>query len=171
MKQIKDYAPMIISFVVILILVFVTPVMAQEEGSHSKNVPASSPIQKWPAFYDCGPAPIVLSAITSRGETPVVESVGIIQIPPETVGGQHRLIQAPIVQYFNSKTLTYSIVANFENGYSCILLFGHGLKPSTQKLKIKPEDLKKKLDDYPQEIDPDKIKTLTHETDMAENLT
>ena len=122
------------------------PVMAQSEGSGTKT--QQNVMSKWPAFYDCGPSKIIHDLIKKNNELPMVESIGVLQIPGETPQAPPRMMQAPITQYFNGKTGTYTIIADFNNKYSCILLFGHGLKPAGGvKTKATPEEWKKKLNE------------------------
>ena len=161
MKQIKNYLPIIISILVIAVVLFVgEPVLAEDkkvEGSNTTN----SPIQKWPSFYDCGPAKLINESLERRGEIAIVESIGVMQIPPRDGGTENVYIQSTVMQYYNQATGTYSIVAEFENGWSCMLLFGHGLKPAAKTPLINKDMLEEKLEEETQKIDPKDIKTIT----------
>lgn len=180
MKSLKEYFPLIVSVVVMfVIVVFAMPVMAnaaalqlltagevQREGSRGDTRPqmpmekTQAQVQKWPAFYDCGPTQEILGLIKHNKEKPMMESIGVIQIPPEQQGGQPRMMQAPVTQYFNAETGTYSVVADFKNGYSCILLFGHGLKPAgsvTTKVPKKSPDFWKDKITVPKIVDPQDV--------------
>ena len=179
MKSLKEYFPLIVSVVVMfVIVVFAMPVMANAaalqlltkgEGSGTKT--QENPMSKWPAFYDCGPAQIISDLIKKNGEMPMVESVGVLQIPGETPQAPPRMMQAPITQYFNGKTGTYTIVAQFNNGYSCILLFGHGLKPAGGvKTNLPADEWKKKLD-VPKTTNPEDIKTIDDDKEFLVYLT
>jgi hypothetical protein len=169
LRQIKEYFPLIVSVVVMTVIAFVAmPALAgnhddhnRNEGSGSKTAPpmkqTQAQVQKWPGFFDCGPTPEILGLIKHNNEKPMMESIGIIQIPPEQQGGQIRMMQAPITQYFNAETGTYTVVADFNNGYSCILLFGHGLKPAgsvTTKVPKKSPDFWKDKITVPKIVDP-----------------
>jgi len=171
MKFLKEYFPLIVSVIVIAVISFVAlPVMAQSEGSGTKT--QESPMQKWPAFYDCGPTPIIQELVKRNEELPMVESVGVLQIPGETPNQPPRMMQSPVTQYFNGKTGTYTIVAQFNNGYSCILLFGHGLKPAggvKTKMDIKPDVWKKKLE-VPKATNPEDIKVIDNDQEFLAHL-
>lgn len=177
MKHIKEYFPLILSVIVMLVISLVAmPVMAgnhddgkRNEGSGTTTPPPqANPMSKWPAFYDCGPSKIIHELIKRNGEVPMVQSIGVLQIPGDTPQGPPRMMQAPITQYFNAKTGTYTIVSNFQNGYSCILLFGHGMKPAGGvKTKLPEGEWKKKLQDPPK-VKPDNIKMIDDgSTEMA----
>lgn len=172
LRQIKEYFPLIVSVIVMTVIAFVAmPAMAavgevQREGSRGDTRPqmpmekTQAQVQKWPAFYDCGPTQEILGLIKHNKEKPMMESIGVIQIPPEQQGGQPRMMQAPVTQYFNAETGTYSVVADFKNGYSCILLFGHGLKPAgsvTTKVPKKSPDFWKDKIKIPKVVDPDDV--------------
>ena len=152
MKLLKEYFPLIVSVIVITVIgFFAMPVMAQQ-----------NPVQKWPAYYDCGPTDVVKKLIEASQEVPTVESIGVLQIPGDTPQAPPKMYQAPVIQYYNAKTGTYTIIADFQNGYSCILLFGHGLKAATPgvKIDIQKEEWKEKFDEM-EKIEPKKIKTIT----------
>lgn len=172
MKFLKEYFPLVVSVIVIAVISFVAlPVMAQGEGSGTKTPPPQqNPMSKWPAFYDCGPSKIIHALIQQNKEMPMVESVGVLQIPGETPQSQPRMMQAPVTQYFNGTTGTYTIVADFNNGYSCILLFGHGLKPAGGVKTNLPEgEWKEKLKE-PEKVNPDKIKTIGNDQEFLAHL-
>ena len=170
MKILKEYFPLIVSIVVMTVIAFVAlPAMAESEGSGTKT--QESPMQKWSAFYDCGPTPIIQELVKRNAELPMVESVGILQIPGETPNDPPRMMQSPVTQYFNGKTGTYTIVAQFQNGYSCILLFGHGLKPAGGvKTNLPADEWKKKLD-VPKTTNPEDIKTIDDDKEFLVYLT
>ena len=169
MKSLKEYFPLIVSVIVIAVISFVAlPVMAQSEGSGTKT--QENPMSKWPAFYDCGPSKIIHDLIKKNGELPMVESIGVLQIPGETPQAQPRMMQAPVTQYFNGKTGTYTIIADFNNGYSCILLFGHGLKPAGGvKTNLPKEEWKKKLNE-PEKANPEDIKVIDDNQEFMAHL-
>ena len=58
-------------------------------------------------------------------EKPMIQMGGVSQIP----GG--RVVQAPTVIYFNQETNTFSIVAHFQNSFSCIIMYGQGVGPAS----------------------------------------
>ncbi|MDE0954628.1 MAG: hypothetical protein OR994_08115 [Candidatus Poseidoniales archaeon] len=124
-------------------------------------------IMKWPAVYDCDKTAIIMKIVNHNKELPMIDSIGVLQIPPQEQGGQPRMLQAPITLYYNQATGTYSIVAKFENGHACIILFGHGIKPSSEK--IIPTDEWKKHLKKPAPIDPTKLQKV--DDDQKFNLT
>ena len=184
MKHIKEYFPLIVSVFVMLVISFVAmPVIAGNHDDHNRNEGSGSktpmpevqgeknPMSKWPAFYDCGPSQIIHELIKRNGEMPMVESIGVLQIPGDTPQSPPRMMQAPITQYFNGKTGTYTIVSNFQNGYSCILLFGHGLKPAGGvSTSMPPGEWKKKLKE-PEKVKPNDIKRIDNGTEQMAILT
>lgn len=111
----------------------------KEEGSGTttpmpKDGPKSNgqnqmPIQKWPGMFDCGPTPVILEIISKYSEIPFLQMNGVIQIPD----GRTIPTQAKI--YFNPKTTTFSVVAHFQNGFSCIMFYGNSMAPIGQTTK------------------------------------
>ena len=95
------------------------------EGKTGKELTPEIPpvIQKWPGIFDCGPTDVVLNIVRIKyGEMPMVKMDSVLQIP----GNQ--LVAAPVVIYFNTTTKTFSVVAHFENMFSCILLYGQNVE-------------------------------------------
>lgn len=100
----------------------------KEEGSGTDTKPPQNPpiIQKWPGFFDCGPNEVIMGIIHGKyKEKPMIQMGGVLQIP----GG--RIVQAPTVIYFNQETNTFSIVAHFQNSFSCIIMYGQGVGPAS----------------------------------------
>lgn len=124
---------------------------------------APTGISKWPTFLDCGPTSVILQEFKgNRGEKEMLMGMGVIQIPGANAGDMPRPIQVPIIQYFNIKTTTFSLIAHLESGMSCVVLFGGNLQPMeteemSPKPQITPEDLDEKLDKT-QPVDPRDIK-------------
>ena len=160
MKILKEYFPLIVSVIVIAVISFVAmPVMAQTK------------VEKWPAFYDCGPMVLLEKLLDENREVPIVESIGVLQIPGDTTSEPPQMIQAPIIQYYNSKTGTYTIIADFENGYSCILLFGHGIKAAGGvKTNLQKDEWKEKLKE-PEKVNPEDIKKIDSDQEFLVYLT
>jgi len=102
-----------------------------KDGTMPNVVPNKPPvIQKWPGLFDCGPTEVILGIVTGKyGEKPMVRMDGIIQIP----GG--KVVGAPTLIYFNPESTTFSIVQHFQNGFSCILIYGKNVVP----VNIQPE--------------------------------
>ena len=100
----------------------------KEERSGTDTKPPQNPpiIQKWPGFFDCGPNEVIMGIIHGKyKEKPMIQMGGVLQIP----GG--RVVQAPTVIYFNQETNTFSIVAHFQNSFSCIIMYGQGVGPAS----------------------------------------
>jgi len=165
----------------ILLLVLVVDKCFAEEGSHSKHEgsggdsrmqEAQMEIMKWPSFYDCAKTESILKIVVGNNkERPIIESVGIIQTPPQEDKGEFPvMIQAPVIQYYNEEKGTYSIVAHFKGGYSCILLFGHGIKKADQsKIELSPDKWKEHLKSPEITVDPSQLEIITD--DQKFNLT
>tara|TARA_B110000467_G_scaffold65296_1_gene59574 strand:+ start:1705 stop:2250 length:546 start_codon:yes stop_codon:yes gene_type:complete len=131
-------------------------------------------IQQWPGFFDCSSHQVILGEFKgARGEIEMLQGRGIIQIPGgEQTQGKVRQLQLPIVQYFNPKTGTWSLIAHLENGMSCVILYGDQLQPAPNGLdnrkpptenELKKENLEEKMDRL-QPVDPRDIKTLKQAT-------
>tara|TARA_B110000881_G_scaffold83025_1_gene72604 strand:+ start:80 stop:619 length:540 start_codon:yes stop_codon:yes gene_type:complete len=125
-------------------------------------------IQQWPAVFDCGPTQIILNEFKgTRGEIDMLMGAGVIQIPGEQ-GKPAKPIQLPVVQYFNPKTGTFSLIAHMTNGMSCVIIFGSNLQPvqgglDNRKPAPEPNFDKETLDekmDRIQPVDPRDIKTI-----------
>lgn len=133
-----------------------------------QNQPVNSPIQQWPGFFNCGPSKIIMDGIMGQqGEIPMLQGGAILTIPgAQNSGQQTQMIQTQMVQYFNPKTLTFSIVSHLNNGMSCIIVFGsqlspaangHDQRPPKPDSELSEEELKKRLRDIPP-VDPRDIK-------------
>jgi hypothetical protein len=116
----------------------------KNEGSGTKSVPPANPpiIQKWPGFFDCGPTEVMMGIVNGKyNELPMIKMDGVLQIP----GG--RTIAAPTVIYFNQEKNTFSVVAHFNNGFSCIILYGHNVGPAGGNPAMAPGVQQKKYFD------------------------
>jgi len=126
-------------------------------------------IQQWPVFLDCGMSEIIMNEFKgTRGEIEMLQGNGVIQIPGgKDMPGQTRAMELPVVQYFNPKTGTWSVIAHLQNGMSCVIVFGNQLKPFPGGLdnrkpappNLKKENLEEKMDRL-QPVDPRDIKVL-----------
>lgn len=144
------------------------PPQQQQEGNG---------MSQWPTYLDCGPTQIILNEFKgTRGEIEMLQGNGVIMIPGSEKGQQGtRPIQLPMVQYFNPKTGTWSIVAHMETGMSCVVVFGNMLQPvqgglDNRKPKTPTELDKETLDqkmDRTTPVDPRDIKTIKDSNDGA----
>ena len=130
----------------------------KNEGSGTKkeNTPPVTPdnppiIQKWPGFFDCGPSEVIMGIVNGKyKELPMLQMDGILQIP----GG--RTIGAPTVIYFNQDKNTFTVVTHFNNGFSCIILYGHNVGPASGNPAMNPGVQKKQY--FDQEKPPKEFK-------------
>ena len=127
----------------------------KNEGSGTKqdNAPPGNPpiIQKWPGFFDCGPSEVIMGIVNGKyKELPMIQMDGILQIP----GG--RTICAPTVIYFNQEKNTFTVVTHFNNGFSCIILYGHNVGPAKGNPAMAPGVQQKKY--FDQEKPPKEFK-------------
>ena len=92
-----------------------------------------SPLMKWPAVFDCGPTGYILGVVKGKyNEIEFILSNGFVQLP------DGRVLQAPTLIYLNPQTKTYSVVAHFSNGHSCIITSGKDLQPAPQNGNVNP---------------------------------
>ena len=97
--------------------------------------PEPSPLQKWPAVFDCGPTGYILGIVKGKyNEIEFILSNGFVQLPDGSV------LQAPTLIYLNPNTKTYSVVAHFQNGHSCIITSGKDLHPAPQNGNVNPKE-------------------------------
>ena len=100
-------------------------------GMPAPEVPAipevpqqQSPIAKWPALFDCGPTQVIVAVIKGKyQEQEFILSKGMVQLP------DGRILESPMLFYLNPQTKTFSVVAHFPNGYSCIVTSGKEMQP------------------------------------------
>ncbi len=96
--------------------------------------PEPSPLQKWPAVFDCGPTGYILGIVKGKyNEIEFILSNGFVQLP------DGRVLQAPTLIYLNPNTKTYSVVAHFQNGHSCIITSGKDLQPAPRDGNMTPK--------------------------------
>ena len=94
-----------------------------------------SPLMKWPAVFDCGPTGYILGVVKGKyKEIEFILSNGFVQLP------DGRVLQAPTLIYLNPQTKTYSVVAHFQNGHSCIITSGKDLQPAPQNGNVNPKE-------------------------------
>ena len=100
-----------------------TPGMPEMFNNEKKQ---QSPIAKWPALFDCGPTQVIVAVIKGKyQEQEFILSKGSVQLP------DGRILQSPMLFYLNPQTKTFSVVAHFGNGYSCIVASGSEMQPFT----------------------------------------
>lgn len=122
----------------------------KEEGSGTttplpKDGPKPTPgmpIAKWPGLFDCGPTQVITDIIGKYEEVPFLQMNGVIQIP------DGRTIPTGARIYFNPKTTTFSLVAHFQNGFSCIMFYGNSLAPITGQKSTQTPSLQNKGQQY-----------------------
>ena len=160
------------------------PQNGQPPQQRPPNQQATNPIQQWPGFFNCGPSQVIMDGIMKgQGEIPMLQGRGILTIPAGQntgEGSQTNMIQTQMVQYFNPKTSTFSIVSHLNNGMSCIIIFGsqlspaangHDQRPPVPDSELSEEQLKKRLRDIPP-VDPRDIKRIpSNDIDVAYKLT
>jgi len=96
--------------------------------------PEPSPLQKWPAVFDCGQTGYILGIVKGKyNEIEFILSNGFVQLP------DGRVLQAPTLIYLNPNTKTYSVVAHFQNGHSCIITSGKDLQPAPRDGNMTPK--------------------------------
>ena len=83
-----------------------------------------NPVAKWPALFDCGPTQVIVAIIKGKyQEQEFILSKGMVQLP------DGRILESPMLFYLNPQTKTFSVVAHFQNGYSCIVTSGKEMQP------------------------------------------
>lgn len=173
----------------IIVVAYATSSFAQEkhEGSGGDQRPQNplqetQPLQtpqitQWPGFFNCGKSQFIMEGVSRDGQIPMLQATGILTIPGAEGSGQAtQMIQTQMVQYFNPKNLTFTVVSHLNNGYSCMILFGSQMSPAsnghdTRSPKPIPDDetLKENMKRVPP-IDPRDIKIL-HDTKGEMKLT
>lgn len=168
MKRFKDYLPLVVSVIIILVIGLIgLPALANTTTPQQQT-------EKWPGFFDCGQKELIMDIVQNKKkEESILEGNGVIQIPPANAGGEIRFLSSSMVLYFNPKTQTWTMVAHFQNAYSCILLFGDDMTGDLLKEQYKKliqEGLKKyqEDEDSKQTDNPEDIKTINE--DQSDSL-
>lgn len=170
MKRFNIYLPLVVSFTIILLIGLIgLPAIANTTTQEQQQWAT----EKWPGYFDCGTTDGIVNFIqNNKKEEPILESTGVLQIPPAEVGGEIRMVKSAMVLYFNPKTQTWSMVAHFQNAYSCVLTFGIDMSGDLLKEQYKQqilEGLKKYQGDQDsKKTDNPEIKTI--QEDNADSL-
>jgi len=117
---------LIVSLVLFVTLSF-GPILAEDSKDNNTIQEPESQQQtlvKLPNLIDCDDTAKILEMLTKYGEVPVAEMLTLLQPPGAPV------IEKYAVFYANPESLTYTIVAHFNDaGKSCIVSMGRNFMP------------------------------------------